>query len=41
MNKYFQIETSKQAMLGPFDKQPFNAMHFLPLMARDKPDGGV
>ena len=41
VNKYFQIETSKQAMLGPFDKQPFDAMHFSPLMARDKPDGGV
>ena len=41
VNKYFQIKTSKQAMLGPFDKQPFDAMHFSPLMARDKPDGGV
>ena len=41
VSKYFRIETSKQAMLGPFDEQPFETMHFSPLMARDKPDGGV
>ena len=41
VDKYFQTETSKQAMLGPFDEQPFETMHFSPLMARDKPDGGV
>ena len=40
-DKYFQVETSKQAMLGPFNEQPFENMHFSPLMSRDKPDGGV
>ena len=41
VTKYFQVETSKQVMLGPFDEQPFETMHFSPLMARDKPDEGV
>ena len=41
VNKYFRVETSKQVMLGPFDGQHFENMHFSPLMARDKPDGGV
>ena len=36
VNRYFKVETSKNAILGPFDK-----MHFSPLMARDKPDGNV
>ena len=40
VNKYFQVETSKHAMLGPFNEQPFETMHFSPLMAHDKPDGG-
>ena len=38
---YFEVETSKNAILGPFDKNPFQEMHFSPLMARDKPDGKV
>ena len=41
VTQYFQVETSKQAMLGPFKEQPFETMHFSPLMGRDKPDGGV
>ena len=41
VDKYFQIETSKNAILGPFDNKPFEEMHFSPLMARDKPDGNV
>ena len=39
--KYFEIEVEKQAMFGPFDKPPFKNIHYSPLMARDKPDGGV
>ena len=38
---YFEVQTSKNAILGPFDKNPFHEMHFSPLMARDKPDGKV
>ena len=41
MDKYFKVETSKNAILGPFDENPFDQMHFSPLMARDKPDGNV
>ena len=40
VSKYLQVETKKQAKLGPFDETPFENMHFSPLMARDKPDGG-
>ena len=40
VNKYFQVETSKQAMLSLFNEQPFETMHFSPLMAHDKLDGG-
>ena len=39
--KYFKVEVEKQAMFGPFDKPPFKNIHYSPLMARDKPDGGV
>ena len=39
--KYFKVEVEKQAMFGPFDKPPFKDIHYSPLMARDKPDGGV
>ena len=41
VDKYFQVETSKYAILGPFDNNPFDEMHFSPLMPRDKPDGNV
>ena len=41
MDGYFEVETSKNAILGPFNKNPFDEMHFSPLMARDKPDGKV
>ena len=39
--KYFATEVQKEAMAGPFDIKPFSKTHFSPLMARDKPDGGV
>ena len=41
VHKYFTTEVSKKAMLGPFENFPFDKVHYLPLMARDKPDGGV
>ena len=41
MVKYFATEVQKEAMTGPFDIKPFAKTHFSPLMARDKPDGGV
>ena len=39
--KYFATEVQKEAMAGPFDVKPFTKTHFSPLMARDKPDGGI
>ena len=39
--KYFATEVNKKAMLGPFEEKPFEKIHYSPLMARDKPDGGV
>ena len=30
VNKYFQVETSKQAMLGPFNEQPFQKLCISP-----------
>ena len=39
--KYFATEVQKEAMAGPFDSKPFTNTHFSPLMARNKPDGGV
>ena len=41
ISRYFQVETSKYAILGPFENNPFDKMHFSPLMPRDKPDGNV
>ena len=39
LSKYFEVETSLQAMGGPFGKSPFENLHFSPLMSRPKPDG--
>ena len=39
--KYIATEVNKKAMLGPFEEKPFEKIHYSPLMARDKPDGGV
>ena len=41
VNKYFKVEVEKQAIFGPFQEPPFKQMHYSPLMARSKPDGGV
>ena len=41
VEKYFAMEVEKEAMAGPFDIKPFTKTHFLALMARNKPDGGV
>ena len=36
-----EVEVSKRAMFGPINQSPFLKTHLSPLMARDKPDGGV
>ena len=41
VDKYFNVEVEKQAMVGPIEEIPFKKLHVSPLMARDKPDGGV
>ena len=41
VEKYFNTEVSKKAMFGPYYLKPFEKMHFSPLMARPKPDGGT
>ena len=41
VEKYFNTEVSKKAMFGPYHINPFEKMHFSPLMARPKPDGGT
>ena len=41
VNKYFNTEIEKQAMVGPIEELPFEKLRISPLMARDKPDGGV
>ena len=41
VNKYFQVEVEKHAIFGPFQKPPFEQIHYSPLMARNKPDGSV
>ena len=41
VSRYFKTEVDKKAMFGPFTKSPFENTHFPPLLARDKPDGGV
>ena len=41
VSRYFKREVDKKAIVGPFTKSPFVNTHFPPLLARDKPDGGV
>ena len=41
VDKYFNVEVEKQAMVGPIEEIPFKKLHVSPLMGRDKPDGGV
>ena len=41
VHKYCALEVCKQAMVGPLKEVPFEKLHVPPLMARDKPDGGV
>ena len=41
VNKYFKVVAEKHAIFGPFQKPPFKQIHYSPLMARNKPDGGV
>ena len=41
VDKYFKVEKEKNLIYGPFKNSPFNQTHYSPLMARDKPDGGV
>ena len=35
------LEVEKHAIFGPFQKLPFEQIHYSPLMARNKTDGGV
>ena len=41
VDKYFNVEVGKQAMVGPIEEVPSEKLHVSPLMAHDKPDGGV
>ena len=41
VNEYFEAEVGYGAMVGPLAMQPFEKMHFSPLMARPKPDGST
>ena len=41
VSKYFNTEVEKEAMVGPIEELPFEKLHISPIMARDKPDGGV
>ena len=41
VDRYFTEEIGLGAMVGPFQKQPFEKIHVSPLMARPKPDGGT
>ena len=41
VEKYFNTEIKACAMLGPFKSPPFKDTNYSPLLARDKPDGGV
>ena len=40
VDKYFKEEVKFNAMVGPMKETPF-AIHYSPLMARSKPDGGT
>ena len=41
VDEYFAAEVGYGAMVGPLAIQPFEKMHFSPLMARPKPDGST
>ena len=41
VEKYFTEEVQYNAMLGPLVTPPFTKMHYSPIMARAKPDGGT
>ena len=41
VDEYFAAEVGYGAMVGPLATQPFEKMHFSPLMARPKPDGST
>ena len=41
VDKYFTDEVQYNAMLGPLATTPFTKMHYSPIMARGKPDGGT
>ena len=41
VNKYFRDEVQYNAMLGPLATPPCTKMHYSPIMARAKPDGGT
>ena len=41
VQKYFETEVKKHAMVWLLQSSPFSKIHFSPLLGRDKPDGGV
>ena len=41
VDKYFKTEVEKQATVCPLEEVPFEKLHMSPVMARDKPDGGI
>ena len=41
VDKYFNVEVKKMAMVGPFTEKPFSKIHYSPLITRPKPDGEV
>ena len=41
VDKYFIDEVKHNAMVGPLYTPPFAKMHYSPIMARSKPDGGT
>ena len=41
VQKYSETEVKKHAMVGTLQSSPFSKIHFSPLLARDKPEGGV
>ena len=40
VDKYFKEEVELKAMVGPMKENPLT-IHYSPLMARSKPDGGT
>ena len=41
VDKYFTDQIQHNTVLDPLDIPPFAKMHFSPIMARPKPDGGT